>query len=527
MPDLAAKRFAKPLPSNVRMVLVAAGVLLILVGVGVYLSGSSRAGWALAIAAVGVAAAGYGGLAGVSLAQLRSSRSLYYGTSATILTLAVIAIVVLINVIAEREFHIRWDLTANKMYTLSDQTLKLLRELNEPVTVYAFVREGDSRGQQIIDLIQEYTYRSNHLRLQVVDPDAQPGLARAYEVTQYNTVVVEAGDRRRTIQPFDIFGFNFYGQLTEFRGEQALTRALLGVTRGSQGKIYFTTGHGERTLDNELYQFRTFLTGEGYEVETVNLAQSGKVPEDATVLVIAGPTRDFDPQEINAVHEYIDGGGHLLVLLDPAPTTVNLERISQVLAPWGITFRADVVVDPAQHYFIDPLSPIPSYERHAVTQNLMDKGLGIVIPRSRSLALGGAEKPGARVQSILLTSSEAWGETKLQGQQLAKDPEDAAGPLTLGAVVETFSSRLIAVGSSSFATNDAITFQGNVDFLMNSINWLAGQEDNLTIRPKTPEYRQVTLTGAQASVIFYSTVVFVPALFLVAAGVLAWRRRRL
>jgi len=525
MAQVAAKRVAKPISRNARMVLVVAGVIVILVAVGLYLSGPVRAGWAAALGFVGAVAAGYGLLAGRSLAQIRSSRSLYYGTSATLLTLAVVASVVLVNVIAEREFHVRWDLTANKMYTLSDQTRTLLRQLDMPVTVYAFVREGDSRGQQIVDLIREYAYRSDHLRLQVIDPDSQPGLARAYEITQYNSVVVEAGDRRRTIQPFDMFGFNFYGQVTEFRGEQALTRALLGVTQGSQGKVYFTTGHGERTLENELYQFRTFLTGEGYEVETVNLAQNGQVPEDAAVLVVAGPTRDFDPQEIEAVHAFIDEGGRLLLLLDPA--SANLERIANALTPWGIAFRMDVVVDPVQHYFIDPLSPIPSYERHAVTEDLIDEGLGIVLPRSRSLVVQEPERAGVRVQPIFYTSDQAWGETQLQGRQLAKDPEDAAGPLTLGAAVEAGAARLVAVGSSSFATNDAITFQGNVDFLMNSVNWLAGREENLAIRPKTPEYRLVTLTGTQASVIFYSTVVFVPLLFLVAAGAVAWRRRHL
>ncbi|MBO2521838.1 MAG: GldG family protein [Clostridia bacterium] len=526
MAELAPNPAPRRISSGVRAAAAAGGVLAVLAGAGLYLWSPSLWGWALALAAAGLAAVAFAALAGRDLAQLRSSRSLYYGTSATVLTVAVIAIVALVNVIAERDFHVRWDLTAEKLYSLSDQTLQVLRELDRPVTVYAFVRD-DSYGRQVVDLIREYTYRSNQIRMQVIDPDAQPSLARAFEVTQYNTVVVEAGDQRRTVSPYDMFSLNLFGQLTEFRGELALTRALIGVTRGTQGKVYFTTGHGERDLSRDLSQFRSFLTGEGYEVEAVNLAQAGEVPADASVLVIAGPIRDFDPREIEAVQAYIQEGGRVLLLLDPAPPNVDLQRIAGLLAPWGITFRADLVVDPERHYFIDPLSPIPELRLHEVTATLAQRGLGVVLTRARSIAVEDASEAGARVQALLETSASAWGETRLGEQQLARDEDDAHGPLAVGAAAEAGSARLVAVGSSSLAGNDGITFQGNLDFVVNAVNWLAGKEENLTIRPKSPEYRYVTLTSGQANVIFYSTVIGVPALFLVAAGIVAWRRRRL
>ena len=513
---------------NARMIWTVAGALLILAGVAVYLGtpGSARR-WAVAMWVVGVVAAAIGMLKGRDWSRIRSSRSLYYGTSSTILTVAVVAIVVLINAIAQKDFHVRWDLTSERLYSLSEQTLSLLDEIDEDVTIYAFIREGDSRGRQIVDLVREDVYRSDRLRLEQIDPDSQPGLARMYEVTQYNTLVVVAGDRRRTVQPFDIFGFDAFGQSLEFRGEQALTRALVGVTRGSQGKVYFTTGHGERAIDQDLALLRTYLTGEGYEVETLNLAQRGAVPEDTAVLVIAGPTRDFDPQEIEALRTYIENNGRLFFMLDPALPTTPLSGISGILQRWGITFRTDLVVDPEQHYFIDALSPIPSYEQHAVTEDLIRQNLGMVLPRSRSIVVGDPEPILATAQPIFLTSAAAWGETQLQGTQIAKGDEDAPGPLALGAVVEHRQMRAIVVGTSSFVTNDAIAFQGNVDFFVNGVNWLAGHEESLTIRPKTQRFRQVTLTGAQASVIFYSTVVFVPMLFLVGAGAIAWRRRHL
>lgn len=515
------------MPQNVRIIVTVAGAILLLVGTGVYLGRIGMPWLPVILWVLGAGAIAFALLKGQDWKRLRSSRSLYYGTSSTILTLAVVAIVVLVNVIADRDFHVRWDLTANRMYSLSEQTLQMLRELGEDVTVYAFVREGDPRGQQIVDLIREYVYRSDRIRLNVIDPDAQPSLARTYEVTAYNSVVVEAGDRRRTVQPFDIFGVDPFGQRLEFRGEQALTRAFLGVTRGSQGTVYFTTGHGERTLESDLAQLRSYLVGEGYEVKPLNLAESGEVPEDTTVLVIAGPQRDFDPREVEAVQTYIQEGGRAFVLIDPVLQASQIERIAGVLAPYGVTFRHDVVVDPERHYFIDPLSPIPSYEFHAVTQNLIEKNLGLVLPRTRSLAVEETDDFWVRTTEIFMSSSAAWGETTLQGNQVTKDDRDTAGPLALGVVVERRDTRVIALGSSSFITNEAIAFQGNVDFFVNAVNWLAGHEDRITIRPKTQEFRQVTLTGAQASVIFYSTVVFIPVLFLVGAGAIAWRRRHL
>ena len=512
---------------NARMIWTVAGLILILVGIGLYLGIPGARGWAFAAGIPGVLAAAVGVLKGRDWSRIKSSRSLYYGTSSTILTLAVVAIVVLINVIAESDFHVRWDLTADKLYSLSEQTLSLLREIEDDVTVYAFVRDGDPNGRQIVDLVQEYVYRSDRIRLRKIDPNNEPGLARAYEVTQYNTIVVESGDRRRTVQPFDIFGFDPFGRGLEFRGEQALTRALLGVVRGSQGKVYFTTGHGERAIDADLSLLRTYLTGEGYEVESLNLAQTGAVPENAVVLVIAGPARDFDPPELEAVRTYIDGGGRLFFMLDPAPPSVPLSGVAGLLESWGITFRTDVVIDPERHYFIDVLSPIPTYERHAVTEDLIEGNLGMVLPRTRSLVVGEPERGLARAQAIFRTSASSWGETRLQGSQVSKDEEDAAGPLVVGAVVEDNRTRVIAVGTSAFAANDAVAFQGNVDFFVNGVNWLAGHEETLTIRPKMQQLRLVTLTGAQANVIFYSTVVFVPLVFLVVAGAVAWRRRHL
>lgn len=547
-----------------RMRFASAGIVLVLGAIAFNLYNSSYAVWTGSAGAVGVLLVAGSLLYGRNLRELLRSRSLYYGTSSTILTIAVIAIVVLVNVIASNH-HIRWDLTANKLFSLSDQTKSILANLDEEVTLHAFVQEGDATGSQLIDLLKEYTYLSDKVKLDIVDPDKRPSVAREYEVRSYNTIVVEAGGQRRTVNSFDFFTYTGAGRQVSFKGEQAVTRAILGVTRGEQGTVYFTTGHGERDITSEFSQVRSYIKGEGYTVKTLNLAEEGQIPEDTAILVIAGPTRDFVPKEAEVVRKYLEQGGRAFILLDPILHSDGLRQLKQLMADWGITINDDFVLDPKRNYFMDALSPIPEYTYHAVTRDLMNQNLGIVLPRTRSLSV--KEETKGKVTSILSTSDGAWGETSLTLQKVKKDENDIPGPLTVAVAVEremTDSTngelatdkeassegkegssvedtedgnegekedrpvtRLVVVGSSSFATNDTITFQGNVDFFINTVNWLAGSEEMLSIRPKTQEFRRVVLSGAEANVIFYTTVFLIPGLFLIGAGAAVWRRRNL
>lgn len=478
--------------------------------------------------------------------QLLRARSLRYGTNAVVLTAAVAAIIVFLNILAG-QWRLRWDLTASKEFTLAPQTTALLRDLKQPIKAYAFVQEG-YEGERIKSLLQEYSLQSDRFRYETVDPNKNPGLAQKYDVTMFNTVVFESGDQTRKVYSFDIFGYSSETGGQQFQGEQAFTRAIREVTEGTAGKVYFLTAHGERNLNVEYQSVRGYVEGEGYTVEELNIAEKGGVPADASVVVLAGPQRDYAKPELDALNLYLDRGGRLMVLLDPPGTGQPLAALEKWVAGWGLQVQRDVIADPESHYFVDPLSLIPEWEYHETTKQLMSERVGIVVPRARSLTETGQRPTGYAATRLLKTSEAAWGEVNFTAERFRRDASDHAGPLALAYAIEPAAAgesadgaggdgagagkagpkaRLFVMGSSAWSVNDVLNFQGNLDFFVNAINWLAGKEEMITIRPKAPEQRRVQLSGTSAAAVFYGTVAFVPLAVLLAGGAVWWRRRRL
>ena len=220
------------------------------------------------------------------------SPSLRSGSNAMAFTAGVVGVIILLNVITTRH-SFRRDLTANNFYSLSDQTVKTLKGLKQKVKLTAFFKSGDD--QQLRDLLEEYRHYSTNLEFEFIDPDKTPARAQVYKVSSYNTTVVESGSKRKDIQPQEIFGYSFQGQQPqrEFKGEVAITAAIISVTTDRQQVIYFLEGHGERSPgdagENGMAEMKRLLEGDNYPVNTINLMKDGKIPDDAGLIVIAGP----------------------------------------------------------------------------------------------------------------------------------------------------------------------------------------------------------------------------------------------
>jgi len=501
--------------------------------------------------------------------RLLLSRKVRYGSNAVVLTCAVVAIVLMVNFVVGRH-PAKVDLTQNKMYTLSEETRQILRKIDKDIKITAFFPEGDSMGGMVKDLLKEYTRLCPKISVSFVDPDKNPSLAKQYEITAYGTSVVESGSKSRKVMQYDLVDYGDGSQAPGFAGEQAFTRAIIGVTQEEEKSVYFLVGHDERDLVQDYWQARSFLEGEGYTTKTLNLATEGKVPQDAALLVIAGPQKDLADKEVAAIQDYVSHGGSVMVLAEPLREKGQLKNIKAMVARWGVGMNDDVVIDPASHYFLDAGSPIPEVEYHDITTKLVTEKLGCVLPRSRSLyEITDKRDPGVSVTALLKTSGESWGETDLAAKQVSFNQKtDIKGPLVLAYAVERAlepsseaknqsgkeagaegqasdgtgtpsatnasgtggpagKARMLVVGNASFLDNDVVTFQGNIDFFMNSVGWLVGKEESITIRAKSPSYSQVYLTGQQASLVFYSTVVGLPLLFVLVGGGIWLRRRNL
>ncbi len=464
----------------------------------------------LALGAVLLLAAALGRPAEVRRAL--TGRQARYGSNALAMSLIVLAILALVNFLANRH-HARWDLTSAKQYSLSGQTIQILKDLKEPIKVTAFFSPADSSQATFKDLFAEYMYHTDKLSLEIVDPDQKPAVARQYGITSYGTIVFERGARRQ-----DTFGTD----------EQSITSAILKVSRDEQKGVYFITGHKERDPegynDDGFSAIKSLLEKNNYKVGTLNLAMTSTIPSDAAALVIAGPQAAYAEGERKTLSTYLDGGGKLMVLLDPA---VGAD-LNGVLEPYGVRFRNDLVVDLYSSFFGDPLTPLTArYPYSMITKDMT--GLTSFFPYARSIERLGTAPEGVTIVDLITTSDRSWGETNLAQRQVQQDADDTPGPLTLAAQVQKGDTRLVLVGDSDFAANSVLNSVrgafGNADLFINAVNWLAEEESLIAIGPKSPDVRTVFLTPAQMRLILYTSALVLPAMVLVIGLVVWWRRR--
>jgi ABC-type uncharacterized transport system involved in gliding motility auxiliary subunit len=450
-----------------------------------------------------------------------AKRSTKFGANALAMVLIVLGLLILVNFLGARHHH-RFDTTAGHRFSLSDHTVKFLRGLNKDVIITAFF-QGENKV--LADLLSEYAYRNEQVSFRFVDPDEEPGTAKSYEITRYGTIVVESGDKEERIETIL---------------EQDLTNAILKVTREGKKIIYALTGHGEKDINSQdptgFSSVKEALENENYEVKELILATHEEVPQDCSVLLVAGPQKEPLPGEWESVEVYLEGGGKLLVMVDPTPAA----DLSGFLARYGLDVGQNLVIDASgvgRLFGTGPAMPlVSSYEAHVITE---DFNIMTFFPMTRSITPNSAPPEGLKVQSLLKTGRSSWGETELLDDKVEFDRDkDLEGPVTIAAVVDEVEkevatdataarakTRLVVFGDSDFASNAYFQFSGNGDLFMNAISWLAEEEDLISIRPKDLEDRMVTLTARQSRMIFYISVILMP-LAVLALGTVVWIRRR-
>jgi ABC-type uncharacterized transport system involved in gliding motility auxiliary subunit len=450
----------------------------------------------------------------------RTGQQVLTGANFALYTFIGIALIVLVNWFVNNHDQ-RWDMTPNKKYSLSDQTRKILKDLNRDVTIYAFDKERNFGERR--DVLGMYSSASNRLKVKYVDPDRQPALAKEYSVRSYGTIVVSAGDRHMEAQG---------------DGEEGLTNALVRVLKGQRTACFIQT-HGERNLDGtdrEGYDhFKTQLGNENYQTQTLPFLQKMEIPKDCTMAVIAGPQNDYLPPEIDILHKYLQDGGRALIMLDAG---VELPNLAKMLGDFGVTARNDLVIDEnpvAQIFGTEPYMPlIVKYGTNPIAQPL--NGRATLFPISRSFEVGKDSKPGVSADSLCDTSADSYGvadwNPNIKEIQQFRAGKDMKGPLSVavagsvsGGGEKKTEGRFVVLGTSLVAANSFLGFQSNRDFIMNSINWLSEDEDLISIRATPPESQHLTMNAEQMRRVLILGVFGIP-LLIVLAGVLVWWERR-
>jgi ABC-type uncharacterized transport system involved in gliding motility auxiliary subunit len=421
----------------------------------------------------------------------------------------------------------RLDLTEERRYTLSDHAARVLDGLSADVRVIAFLRAQDPRNLLIEDLLRQVKARTARVRVDVVDVNRSPALARQYGVDSYGAIVVESEGRRRVFSN---------------PREEIFMAAMLQVTRQEKKTVGWVVGHGEGDLASSDRQTgcstaRVQLEQEYYEVRPLSLL-GDDVPPEVAVVVIAGPETDFLPEELAVFDRYLQRAGHALVLLDP----LRAPELAQLLHRYGLELRADVVVDPgARLYGGEYLTMRIAVDRgaHPILAPLEAPPL---FSLTRSVNARAAEHDMAQADVFLSTGAESWATTDTAslktGAATFVAERDRQGPVPVGAEVvfraatppgaEPEDGRIVVYGNSKFVNNFFIEYLGNKDLFVNTVNWLARDPQTISSRPlqQALGIQQFFVSAEQGERAFWTTAVLWPAAFGAIGLALAVRRRR-
>jgi ABC-type uncharacterized transport system involved in gliding motility auxiliary subunit len=515
------------------------GTAMVFVAVAIRLGYPAKEQWAYYLAWAGlVCVLAYTLGQWREIAKMFARRQARYGTLMGVSILVVLGILVAINYIGSRQ-NKRWDLTANKQFSLSDQSRNVAAKLDSPMQVQVYTQEPQFPRFQ--ERMKEYEYASSKISTEYIDPEKKPSVAKQNNIDRMPTVV-----------------FNYKGRSERVNAdtEQDLTNAMIKVVSGQQRKVYFTQGHGERdTTSSERDGYNVIATAlghENYTVDKLTIAQQGSVPDDASVVVIAGPRNDFFAPEIEALKKYLDKQGKLLIEIDP-PDKIDSPPLTNLVAlahDWGIQTGNNVVVDVSgmgRMIGTDESVPLvaPPYPAHAITQRF---GMLTAFPLAREASPVSGGVNGHTAQPFIETGPRSWAETDLKSLMtsgavsLDESKGDKKGPITLGSAVSAAAAaatppkpgeadapkpetRVAVIGDSDFAANGTLGVPGNRDLFMNTIGWLSQQDNLISIRPKEADDRRITLTATQESNIFWLSLLIIPGCVF-GAGVATWWKRR-
>lgn len=456
-----------------------------------------------------------------------TGRSAKYGANAAFMIVVFITILGLVLYMSAR-YKVRWDLTATKRYTLSDQSKKIVKSLKKDVTAISFYRSDERTRQAMEDLLQELSKSSSKFTYQFIDPDKEPGKASKYGVTSYRTTLIMSGDNRQTVG---------------YESEERLINAILKVTKDEIKSVYFLTGHAENSISdmqNSGYKaIKESMEKENYKVKEIALPGNVAVPDDCSLLIVSGPKKDLLPDEASRISNFIIGGGSVLFMLDPG----NFPEVEKFLGAHGFKIGNNVVIDKMSQVFgANYLVPVVNQyeENHPITQGF---DIMTFFPLARTVDV--EKNPEKGIYPLALTGDGSWGETDVvsleEGAAKYDEFSEKKGPLSVAAVAvidvnkeskedpdsdRKMLAKMVVFGDSDFVNNTHVNLAGNKDLFLNTVGWLTEEAELISVRKKESYLTPVILTATQARLIFWIPVVVIPS-FVLVIGIAVLTRRRI
>lgn len=428
-----------------------------------------------------------------------------------------------------------WDLSAQQVHSLSEQTQKLLGGLTEEIRITGFYEKTQPEFAKLQEWVGAYQRASSRVQFRALSPTVEIEEARRFDVTEDGSRVfietrwADPAQRRVSRLSLDMQALNH---------EEALTNGILKALQGERPRIYMVTGHGEVDMrDSGPFGFQQTvadLVGEGYDVAPLNLIDANQVPDDARAILVAGPRQGFLAPEVTVLQEYLRRGGRAAILLEAN----QAHGLNGLLGEFGIQANDDLVIDVSPFGSMFGGGPdtaiATDYADHPITQKFT--GAATVFPQSRSLSVN----PGTNAQALSLvrTGDRAWGETQLvEGGALEWNEGEVRGPVTLAIAAERVwddapagarrsdRTRLCVVGDTSFGANQFRGLSANRNLMLNMMGWLTDQEDRIAIRPRSRGSNLILLSPTQKEGIAFFVLYGMPVALL-SFGLGLWLVRR-
>lgn len=473
--------------------------------------------------------------------RIQNKKNLKHGSYSMGAITIFIAIIVVLNLVLQEvpSKYREIDLSTQKLYSIGDQTKKVLKKLNKDVEIY-YIAQSGSESSDIQKLLEKYEEGSDHIKVEQKDPAVNPKFVSQYtsDGVSNNSVIVVCGDKNKVIDNNSLYettvNYQTYSsEVTGFDGEGQITSAINYVTSDSMPVMYTLEGHDEATMSDTL---KDTIQKANIDIQSLNLLTMDSVPDDADILFIFAPAKDISEDEASKIISYLENGGKALIVSNYS--SEKMPNFASVLENYGVKTADGIVLEGDTNHYIsqNPSYLLPNIESNDITSSLSSGSRYILMPLAQGIVKSDNYRDSLEITDILTTSDGSYSKVNVEDMQtMEKESDDIDGPFAVGvSITENLDDEKetqIVYYSSEALFNDQMNTMvsgANYELISASVNWMCeSEEDSNTISIASKSYDTSTLTIPAADASFWSIFVtaVVPVVILVIGGGI-WMKRR-
>lgn len=459
------------------------------------------------------------------------------GAYATLISIIVIAIILIINITVS-EFDLKLDVSNQNLYTLTEETKDFVKAIQDEITIYYFAQTG-SEDDIYAEIVEKYDSLSQNIKVEYKDPILYPKFAQQYvsdTVTSNSILVVNNTNGRAkyidnselSVYEYDYYTYTSYESGIDVEGQ--VTSALNYVTKEVLPIVYQVEGHGETSISDSL---SAAFGKANVTTNTLNTLSAKSIPKDCSVLFINAPQNDYTQDEVDMIKDYLAAGGDAIILVDYG--VEGLTNFNSILNYYGVSVADGIVLEDNSNYYMGQYvnNLLPTINTHTITTQINSDNKYVVVPAAKGMVELDSKRSTIEITPLLTTSEDAFSKVDMSDTTVTKNEGDIDGPFYLGVVIdETYNGveTNLVVYSSAYLIDESIvearSSYGNLDLMLNTISYLTGEEESVSIPVKSMVQEYVTLTAAQANFWSMIVVVLIPVIILMTGGFVCIKRRK-